>query len=517
MKSVMQHNFSVAPTADIPRSSFDRSHGYKTAFDAGYLVPIYVDEALPGDTLNMNPHIFARMATPINPVMDNVFFDIHFFSVPMRQLWDNFRKFMGERVDPADSIDFTMPVINAPVGGFAEESLFDYLGMPIGIDGISMNALFARAYNHIYNEWYRDQNLIDSVTLNTGNGPDADTDYSLLRRGKRHDYFTSCLPWLQKGDSVEIPLGTSAPVGPSSATSVTMTDGTDTRSIQANAGTNPVVGNLSWTTGGDLTFVQSGLETDLSTATAATINQLRQAFQIQKLLERDARSGTRYAEIVKSHFGVNFYDPSYRPEFLGGSTTPVNVHPVPQTSETPASGTPQGNLSAFATVGLDSGGFTKSFTEHCVVMGIASVRADLTYQQGINRMYSRSTRYDYFWPALAHIGEQSIPNKEIYAQGTSADDDVFGYQERYAEYKYKPSLITGAFRSAAATSLDNWHLSQEFSSLPGLNQTFIEENPPMSRVLAVSTEPHFIVDCYFKLMCARPMPLYSVPGLIDHF
>ena len=525
MQSVMHHDFSKAPTADIPRSSFNRSHGLKTAFDAGKLIPVYVDEALPGDTLSMNPSMFARMSTPIYPLMDNMYMDIHFFSVPMRQLWTNFRKFCGEQTDPGDSIDYTMPVVTTPVGGHAEESLFDYLGLPIDVDDIDPNAMFSRAYNHIYNEWYRDQNLIDSAVVDTDDGPDTATDYVIRRRGKRHDYFTSCLPWLQKGDAVSIPLGTTAPVEgigkvnqtfPSASTTVYETGQTSSSSFASSADIDTASANTSFHVEEDPN--NSGfpaIYANLSTATAATINQLRQSFQIQKLLERDARSGTRYAEIVKSHFGVNFYDPSYRPEFLGGSSTPINVHPVPQTGETNT--TPQGNMSAFATASSTEGGFTKSFTEHCVVMGIASVRADLTYQQGVNRMFSRSTRYDYYWPALAHIGEQSVLNKEIYADGSANDDLVFGYQERFAEYKYKPSVITGAFRSTAATPLDAWHLSQEFGSLPGLNQAFIEETPPVSRVVAVTTEPEFIADFYFNLQCARPMPLYSVPGLIDHF
>lgn len=524
MQSVMTHSFSQAPTADIPRSSFDRSFGHKTTFNAGYLVPIFVDEALPGDTVSVNPTMFARLNTPIYPLMDNMHLDIHFFSVPIRQIWSNFRKFCGEQVDPGDSIDYTVPILAAPATvGYSNESLHDYLGLPTGIPDFEHSALFHRAYNHIYNEWYRDQNLVDSVTVSTGDGPDSQGDYSLLRRGKRHDYFTSCLPWLQKGDSVEIPLGTSAPVfvdDPVSSTTPVY--------IENNAGVNE---QLISNTAGSATRVQSGggatgfaLEANLSEATAATINQLRQSFQIQKLLERDARSGTRYSEIVKAHFGVNFMDVTYRPEFLSGGTTPVNIHTVPQTSESGT--TPQGTLSAFGTAAIQSGGFTKSFTEHCIIMGIASVRADLTYQQGLNRMFSRSTRYDFFWPSLAHIGEQAVLMKELYTQdpttdtgatGTPDNERVFGYQERWAEYRYKPSQISGKLRSNDAATLDAWHLSQEFSSLPGLNQTFIEENPPIDRVVAVNTEPDFLMDTYFKMQCVRPLPLYSVPGLIDHF
>jgi hypothetical protein len=516
MKSVMSHQFSQAPTADIPRSSFNRSHGYKTTFDAGYLIPVYVDEALPGDTITMNPTMFARLNTPIYPIMDNMFLDVHFFSVPLRQIWDNFRKFTGEQVNPSDSTDYTVPVSTATATtGYSNQSLQDYLGLPTQVADYEHSALFTRAYNHIYNEWFRDQNLVDSAVVDTDDGPDSPADYVLRKRGKRHDYFTSALPWLQKGDAVDLPLGETALIatesnyGSALANRLTILDsGGVERDLVSVSADNYRLHMDSDANG-------NPLYADLSTATAATINQLRQAFQIQKLLERDARSGTRYSEIVKAHFGVSFMDVTYRPEFLGGTSTPINVTSVPQTSETGT--TPQGTLAAFGTATLQGGGFTKSFTEHCIVMGIASVRADLTYQQGLNRMFSRSTRYDFYWPALAHIGEQSVLNKEIYLDGSSNDEDVFGYQERWAEYRYKPSLITGKLRSNDTLTLDAWHLSQEFGSLPALNQTFIEENPPMDRVVAVTTEPDFLMDCYFNLQCARPMPLYSVPGLIDHF
>ncbi|ALS03672.1 VP1 [Gokushovirus WZ-2015a] len=532
MRSVMKHQFSQVPRADIPRSSFDRSHGFKATFNAGYLVPFYVDECLPGDTFNMNTTMFARLATPLHPFMDNMFADTFFFAVPLRLLWSNFQKFMGEQRNPGDSTSYIIPIINSPAAGYANGTLFDYMGLPTKVTAsYTHSALFLRAYNLIYNEWFRDQNMQNSVVNNMGDGPDVYTDYNLLRRGKRHDYFTSCLPWPQKGPAVTLPLGSTALVKTSVADTYTgvqeaahwrNTAGLSlTQNMLLSSGTGATVNQFgaSGTAGsiGGGALYPTNLYADLTSATAATINQLRQAFQIQRLYERDARGGTRYTEIVQAHFNVISPDARLnRPEYLGGSSTPINVNPIAQTSATSSQPSPQGNLAAMGTFSARSG-FTKSFTEHSIIIGLVSVRADLNYQQGLNRMWSRSTRFDFYWPALAMIGEQAVLNKEIYCKGDANDALVFGYQERFAEYRYKPSIVTGQMRSNDATTLDTWHLAQNFSSLPALNDTFIVENPPVSRVIAVTTEPHFLLDCYNNLRCARPMPLYGVPGLIDHF
>ncbi len=536
-----QHQFSQIPKAEISRSQFDRSCGLKTTFDSGFLVPIFCDEALPGDTMSLKMTTFARMATPLHPIMDNLYMDFHFFAVPNRLLWTNWQKFMGEQTNPVDSTDFLTPVVpSAAAPGNPVGSLADYLGVPTDIADLESSAFWTRAYNLIWNEWFRDQNLMNSAVVDLDDGPDNLSDYFLRRRGKRHDYFTSCLPFPQKGPSVALPLGTSAPL--------VFTDIVDIKadgdgiplfnldgnvvSLDSTSGSS-VVTNWSSSSGNsdsadwnspklkaNLTELSKGVA-DLSAATAATINTLRQAFQIQKLYERDARGGTRYTEILLSHFGVVSPDQRLqRPEYLGGGTTTININPVAQTSASDTQPTEQGNLAAYGTAASHGIGFSKSFVEHCIIIGFASVRADLNYQQGLPRMYSRRTRWDYFWPALQHLGEQSVLNKEIYAQGPGGgtdDDDVFGYQERYAEYRYKPSMVTGQMRSTFAQTLDTWHLAQEFTSLPALNFTFMDENPPVQRIIAVPSEPEFLFDAFFSYKCARPMPVYSVPGLIDHF
>lgn len=529
-RSVMKHQFSQVPTVSVQRSAFNRTHGYKTTFDSGFLVPFYVDEVLPGDTFQVRATLFARLLSALQvPVMDNMFMDTHFFFVPNRLIWDNFQKFMGEQENPEDSTDYLVPQFEYQYGTEADfaHTLVDYFGLPFNDfqEGPNnVNALPFRAYNLIWNEWFRDENLQDSVPVHKGDGPDDNpADYALLRRGKRHDYFTSALPWPQKGPSVEVPLGTTAPVVPDPDDPIpTFSSGSAPTAATINW--VPANSNVTWSTkpitDGPAEFRHSGLHVDLSSATAVDINSLRLSVQMQRFLEKDARGGTRYTEILRNHFGVISPDARLqRPEYLGGNSVPISVSTVPQTSAAGGQPTPQGNLAAFGLASSPRNSFSKSFVEHGIIIGLVSVRADLTYQQGIPKMFLRNTKHDYYWPVFSHLGEQAILNKEIYFDmaNLANNDKVFGYQERYAEYRYYPSKITGKLRSSDPQTLDIWHLSQNFENLPLLNSEFIEERPPIKRILAVTSEPDFVLDCYIQNKTVRPMPVYSVPGLMDHF
>jgi hypothetical protein len=527
-RSVNVHDFSMIPRADIPRSSFDCQTSYKTALDAGYLVPVYVDEVLPGDSVSLRMTAFTRLATPLYPCMSNMHLDSFFFFVPNRLVWENWQRFQGERdPDPDSSIDYTIPQMVSPTGGYAVGSLQDYMGLPTvgqvnASSTVSHSALFLRSYNKIWNDWFRDENLQDSVVVDFDDGPDLYSDYTLLRRGKRKDYFSSSMTAPQKGDAVRMPLGDKAYV---KYDDITTTGYNDDFVVGYGQYGEALGGSTTQgTTGG---YIASGstanMYADLSTATSATINAIRNAFQTQRLLERDMRGGSRYPEILRAHWGVTPDDLRlFRPEFLGGSSAPITVNPVAQTSATTVTGgdTPLGTLGAVGT-GLASGhGFSHSFVEHGILIGLVSVRADLEYQQGMHRMWSRQTRYDFYMPVFSHIGEQAVLSKEIYCDGTASDDDVWGYQEAWADYRYLPGKITGLMRSTSAGTLDAWHLAQNFTTRPTLNNTYIEDTPPVERIVAVGSEANgqqFIFDAFFDIRKARAMPMYSVPGLVDHF
>ena len=553
---VRGHRFSDAPAMYMRRTKFDRSHVYKTTFNSGKLIPVFVDEVLPGDTTRMSINYFARLATPIKPIMDNIYLDWFFFFVPNRLVWEHWQNFCFEQEDPDDSTDYVIPAVTAT--GNSENgyvgSLWDYFGLPVNTTGnlSGISALPFRAVYLIWNEWFRDENLQKSVKIQKGDANEVldssrasdqpswvfSSGTTIVKglacppRGKRHDYFTSSLPWTQKGPGVEIPLGTSAPIHGLSVSTVSNLV-TSTGSVSAyqnsyfpdgssryglvtsadNAGKTAISNNVAAASGN-----VSDIYADLSTATSYTINSLRTAFQMQKFYERLARGGSRYTEVLRSFFGVVSPDARLqRPEFLGSFTKMVNVNPIAQTSATDDT-SPQGNLSAYGVTAAKFHGFTKSFVEHGYIIGFVCARADLTYQQGINKMWLRSTVYDFYWPTFAHLGEQAIELREIYAQGSEADTTVFGYQERYAEYRYKPSQITGKFRSSVTSgNLDVWHLSQFFSNAPALNEEFITENPPVKRIIAVQDEPEFLLDIGFRYTTVRPMPMFGTPGLVDHF
>lgn len=548
---VRGHRFSDAPAMYMRRTKFDRSHVYKTTFNSGKLIPVFVDEVLPGDTTRMSVNYFARLATPIKPIMDNIYLDWFFFFVPNRLVWDHWQNFCFEQEDPDDNTDYVIPTVTATGNsdnGYVG-SLWDYFGLPVNTTGnlSDISALPFRAVYLIWNEWFRDENLQKSVKIQKGDTNEvldssrasdqpswvfsSDTTivpgHACPPRGKRHDYFTSALPWTQKGPGVNISLSGNAPVIGDGQRLGLSPDGAGNSVgyINMTGNVGAILRNADGSEWGSsqAAFVtsdssRSGLLADLSDVSAITINGLRTAFQMQKFYERLARGGSRYTEVLRSFFGVVSPDARLqRPEFLGSFTKMVMVNPIAQTSATDTT-SPQGNLSAYGVTASNFHGFTKSFVEHGYIIGFVSARADLTYQQGINKMWLRSTVYDFYWPTFAHLGEQAIELREIYAQGTGADTTVFGYQERYAEYRYKPSQITGKFRSSVTGgNLDVWHLSQFFSNAPTLNEEFITENPPIKRIIAVQDEPEFLLDVGFRYTTVRPMPMFGTPGLVDHF
>lgn len=547
---VNQSHFAMIPQANIRRSVFDRSHVYKTTFNEGQLIPYFVDEVIPGDTFTLNPVEFCRLATPVVPFMDNIYIESFFFFVPSRLVYDKWVNLCGEQENPEDSTDYLVPTVS--LSGDMTNKIPDYMGIACAsgsFNNISVNCLPFRAYWLIWNEWFRDENLQKSVKVSKGETntvlepmgqSTANPNYGLpsgvsnwydpAPRGKRYDYFCGALPWPQKGEAVDLPLGASADVISNNVS----ISGKGVLSVGDAAGVHASGIGISGSRWGRISDYTSagydsnsswtinntslnGLSVDLSSASAITINSLRQAFMLQRYYEIDARGGTRYTEKLQAHFGVTNPDARLqRPEFLGSHSSMMNINPVTQTSSTDST-TPQGNLAAFGLNAQRYHAFTKSFTEFGYIIGLINVRADLTYQQGVNKMWLRSDVLDFYWPSFAHLGEQTIQNIEIYCQGNDDDKKVFGYQERYAEYRYKPSLITGQFRSTFKQPLDIWHLSQKFASLPTLSDEFIQDHPPISRVVAVPSYPHFLLDVKFNLKCIRPMPMFGIPGMMGHF
>lgn len=555
---VNQSHFAMIPQANIRRSVFDRSHVYKTTFNEGQLIPYFVDEVIPGDTFTLNPVEFCRLATPVVPFMDNIYIESFFFFVPSRLVYDKWVNLCGEQENPEDSTDYLVPTVS--LTGDMTNKLPDYMGIACAsgtFNNVSVNCLPFRSYWLIWNEWFRDENLQKSVKVSKGETntvlepmgqSTVNPNYGLpsgvtnwfdpAPRGKRYDYFTGALPWPQKGPAVDLPLGQVANVVSNgntptftsffasdrlSYTSVDVPLGIsvgDSISTSLGAGfahVKPTSYSSTGSTQNSIFGSETGLKVDLTSATSITINSLRQAFMLQRYYEIDARGGTRYTEKLQAHFGVTNPDARLqRPEFLGSHSSMMNINPVTQTSSTDST-TPQGNLAAYGLNAQRYHAFTKSFSEFGYVIGLINVRADLTYQQGVNKMWLRSDVLDFYWPSFAHLGEQAIQNIEIYCQGNDDDKKVFGYQERYAEYRYKPSLITGQFRSTYKEPLDIWHLSQKFATLPTLSDEFIQDHPPISRVVAVPSYPHFLLDVKFNLKCIRPMPMYGIPGMMGHF
>lgn len=560
----VESRFALNPSVDISRSTFDRSSSVKLSFDVGDLIPFYVDEVLPGDTFKISTSRVVRMQTLLTPIMDNLYLDTYYFFVPNRLVWDHWREFNGENTQSAwvQTVEYSIPQVVAPTGGWQVGTLADYFGIPTGVDGLSVNALPFRAYGLIVNEWFRDENLVDPLVIPKGDATQAGsngTDYKqdVVNGGmpfvaaKYHDYFTSALPSPQKGPDVTIPVssGQNLPVlalnqyhDPSKMalfpddTRVPLTyygqraSGTTVGYQTIYRSSNGTFSSMLTNETGEAPLTTSeGIgaiapinlwAVDDGASSMATINQLRLAFQIQKLYERDARGGTRYIEILKSHFGVTSPDARLqRPEYLGGNRIPITINQVVQQSGTISGSTPQGTTSAMSLTTDVNDDFTRSFTEHGFVIGVMVARYDHTYQQGIERMWSRLTRFDYYWPVFANIGEQAIKNKEIYAQGTAVDDEVFGYQEAWSEYRYKPNRVAGEMRSTYPQSLDVWHLGDDYTSLPRLSASWIQEDKnTVDRVLAVqsSIANQLFADIYVKNLCTRPMPTYSIPGLIDH-
>lgn len=523
----------MVPRQDVPRSTFRTEHTHKTTVQGGYLVPILIEEILPGDTIKGTMTLFARMATLLFPLMDHIIAETFFFFCPSRLLWTNWKKMMGEQNNPGDSISYTVPYIASAAGGFANLSVFDYMGIP-GLGQISggatirVNALPLRMYNFVWNEWFRDENIQNSVDFLTDDGPDNVSHYSLLKRNKKHDYFTSALPWpLKGGVSVTMPLSGTAPIQGIGVTALlhdavgafyTDTDGV-TRAYphSGNVGANTAGWGFRQTTG-DVPSIYA----DLSQATGATIAALRLAVQTQRFLERDARSGTRYTELLKAHFGVQPEDfRLQRPEYVGGGKSSIQTQAIPQTSATGLTGgaTPTGALTGASTA-TGQHHFRYDAKEHGYLLGLIHFDAELTYQQGLHRMWTRTTRYDFYWPVFAHLSEQAIRNDEIYVDGGNNDPLTFGYQERWAEYRHKPSRISGYFRSTTASTIDPWHSAQKFTTLPTLNSTFLASTPPFARNLAAGSAAdfqQFLLDMLFQITHTRPMPMFSVPGGMDRF